>query len=378
MPLPADKSNKVRVYLALCGKLLPFVPLKWKPVAGAALNLALVLLAAITVPEMVNTGGGTPPAPAPGYYASAITVDMEDLDLRVENGVAQVLRTVAPLQGDVAPQAPLMTWENTNVRSGTLMRWCLAELAGDRDAADTLRETLNELSGKFPRNIRWQEACPGDYSAGLSAEIDCGIGDQAVACAVYLGATRGRVSVNGKFAREGRISRSGKRVAWAHEVQHLLMNLGHNNCGVVIDPASGRAVPSVMAAIILPDGPTCTEPGAMGLTPDDWPLAVQYYNLQPAATPTATATATRTADPTATATSTPEPTPTRAPTPTARTQRVVLQEWVPNGTCTNPIDGWCRREVTLSQAPSGAYYVIKVRLPDGSERLVGDFQWVEP
>jgi hypothetical protein len=212
-----------------------------------------------------------------------------------------------------------MDWEDRNVREGRTQVWCLR--AADPEAAGIFRQVLSDLAGRFApqgrSGIAWRESCRGaTYKLTDRAAEQCGIGDGAVACAGptnYCGRTAlgdawcgGEVSYNRNY-REYTLSNgargsapgldaAGLKLALSHEVSHLLLNLGHNNCGTVLDPVTGRAVPSAMAALYLPGGPSCTRPSATGLTEADWLLSLGYYDFGPAP---ATATPEPTAAPTA-------------------------------------------------------------------------------
>ena len=136
-----------------------------------------------------------------------------------------------------------------------------------------------------------------------------------------------------------------------------MLNLGHNSCGRVVDPDTGKSVPSVMAALYLPSGPSCTEPPATGLTEEDWPQAIRYYGLG--------------------AGNRPPPTPTPTPAP-----RYEAQIWAPesaNPDCTGTRwQGWCVPSVpiTLPRQPSCA--VIIRRNEDGSGEWVSECVGVRP
>lgn len=297
-------------FLARFGRRLSRVPSRWRPAAAALLALVSAVGVGLCARGTYETAPTT-------YQASALTADFRDVELRVDpvRGTGRITREVggAPDDDEASEeQAPIMDWNNQDVRDGAVMRWCLQE--GDVAAQQILRDVLGELGRVFPRNVRWEETCPGSYSLGPTAQLDCPMPTgEAVACAVYYGARAGRVSYNGNY-RAGRapgLSDAGMRVALAHEAQHLILNLGHNDCGVILDPRTRQPVASVMTPLYLPDGPSCSQPPARGLEPADWPLAVAYYNLN---TPTPTVTPT----PRPTATPTPRATPTAAPLPFTR------------------------------------------------------------
>jgi hypothetical protein len=298
--------------------------------------------------------------------ATAITADFRDLTLRVDRraGRSEVVHAVAPLSPHTdAPAAPLMDWRNDDVRTGSVMTWCLKSL--EPTSAAALRRALDELARRFPTDgsrpgVRWKESCPGAYTTGNTADTDCP-GVDAVACAVYYGPRNGRVSISQTYLnRYGHLS-GWREVAIAHEVQHIVLNLGHNPCGVIRDPDTGRPVPSVMTPVDLIAGQSCSDPPARWLTPDDWYWAVRYYRLDggqggggggdPSPSPS------------------PSPTPTPTPTPTAAT----VQLWAYPGEgaiCPVPLSGeWC--VVSIADAPRAWWRWV---YPDRE----GPFQEVRP
>lgn len=266
--------------------------------------------------------GGGPAVIAPQGRVAAITADLRDVDIvQRPDGSGRVIRATDSGGGHDQPAAPLMDWEDRNVREGRTQVWCLR--AADAEAQGVFRQVLTDLATRFApqgrSGIAWRESCRGaTYSLTDRAAEQCGIGDGAVACAgpaSYCGRTAlgdawcgGEVSYNRGYrlyttsgGRQGTapgLDTAGLRLALSHEVSHLLLNLGHNNCGTVIDPASGRAVPSAMSALYLPSGPSCTRPPATGLTEADWLLSLGYYDFGPA--PAATVTPSATPAPTAT------------------------------------------------------------------------------
>ncbi|MGE0371937.1 MAG: hypothetical protein AB7Q01_08625 [Gammaproteobacteria bacterium] len=256
--------------------------------AGAILFAALLygLIVTILQPDR------TPDAALRGWSPLAVTtVHQQSLTLGHKDGETRTLQSVSA--------APVLDWYNEDVAAGQTMTWCLAD--ADPAAAAIGREVLNGLAAEFPPpfpsapGIAWTETCDGAaYSLGPTAQVDCGIGANALGCAAPDGGEwrdgiyhfrQGRMSYNGEY-RDGLIEPglddNGMRVVLAHEIQHLALTLDHNNCGVIRD-ADGRAVPSVMTPIYLPSGPSCSEPGATGLTPADWPGAIERYGLTPAA-----------------------------------------------------------------------------------------------
>lgn len=269
----------------------------------------LSVLAGFTLSEQTSPAKRLPPTPR----FAAITADLQDVDIhRAPDGTARIVRAAHPRDG-AAPAAPLMDWEDRNVREGNTLVWCMAD--ADAEAADVMRGILDRLTARFPpagqSGIRWREDCGGaTYSLGADAYDQCGIGDGAVACAGpthYCGQTvagdawcGGRVTYNGHYreyttsgGRRGiapGLDRAGLVTALAHEVQHLLLNLGHNACGIVTDPATGQPVPSVMTAVNLPSGPSCSRPAAADLAPADWTYALSYYTFGAIVAPPATTT----------------------------------------------------------------------------------------
>lgn len=268
---------------------------------AAVLLTAVSVLAGFVLREQTAAPVHLPPAPR----LAAITADLQDVSLvRQPDGTTRIVAAASPREGS-APAAPLMDWEDRNVREGNTTVWCLAE--ADPEAAEVMRSVLDRLASRFTpagqSGIRWRESCDGaTYALGADAYDQCGIGDGAVACAGpthYCGRTAagdafcgGRITYNGHYrdytlsaGRRGLapgLDRQGLVAALAHEVQHLLLNLGHNACGTVLDPVTGRAVPSVMTALSLPSGPSCSRPAATDLTEADWTLALDYYQFGPA------------------------------------------------------------------------------------------------
>ncbi len=290
-----------------------------------AITAAFGLMAFVFLGREHGLLGGGPTIIPPAARVAAITVDLKDVDItRDPNGAGRVVRSAAPAEGRDVPAAPLMDWEDDNVRTGRTEVWCLK--AADPDARAIFREVLDTLSARFKPDgrsgIGWRESCGKDatYKLTGTAYDQCGIGDSAVACAgpnTYCGPTAhgdawcgGHVSYNGHY-RDYTLSggqrglspgldAAGVKVALSHEVQHLLLNLGHNSCGTVLDPVTGKAVSSVMTALYLPSGPSCSKPAAVGLAESDWVLALGYYDFGPAtssATPASTPTATATPAP---------------------------------------------------------------------------------
>jgi hypothetical protein len=394
---PEQNKKLWDTVLQILGTILPMVPSRWRPLAASVVTTLAVLGAALFITGNVPTpGGGEQLRSTP---MTAITFDQRDLELRVQrdskgnakSDIQVVSDTGArSASGEAVPQAPLMDWENIDVRLGRTQTWCLQE--ADANAQQIFRDVMNELSAAFPTDgstpgIRWQEACPGPYTLGATAQIQCG--DGAVACAgpsFWVEApysapagsftyANGRVSYNGDYrdhywrqdAGSGsQLSDIGMKVALAHEVQHIELNLGHNGCGRVVDPTTGQAVPSTMSPIYLPDGPTCTEPGATGLTTADWPLAIKYYALAARRSPRPS----------------PSPSPSPSPTPAPQT-KVITQIWthqsqVPACPTTFQGGGWCVQSVDVGPVPAGGAWLVHIKVrPDGGMDF-GPFERVDP
>jgi hypothetical protein len=339
-PNPELKNSLVALLEAI-GKFLPFVPDRWHAAAAGLLGFLLLLVGAIFATTQAPGGGPTAPSFIP---ATAITVDLRDLTLTKDKHTGQVKSAVA---ADAVPIAPLMDWENIDVRLGRVQTWCLQE--ADVGAQQVFRDVMNQLSATFPRNIRWQEGCPGPYTLGRDAEVQCGGG--SVACAgpqAWVEAPY-KAPANSFTYANGRVTYSG--------VQHIELNLGHNVCGY--SPAS------VMAPIYLPDGPTCTNPGAPGLEPEDWGNAIAYYGLdQPgggAKPPIAT----------------PSPSPSPSPTPVPGRRQIQAQLWLykpPSCPVTMSADGWCVTVYNLGGVPdSGEWATFVTVSPTGAIEFPDDF-----
>lgn len=318
MPTPNPQNQRDKalfsVLLETFYKLLPFVPVKWRPAVAAFLTFLAVLLGIVYAEQQVNQ------PTEPSRPVSMVTIDGRDVDGRVKGGVLSVACTASNQARCVAP---LMDWENKDVREGRVLSWCMAE-ANDAPAEDIVRGLLNELSARFPANVRWTEQCPGQYTFAGTAGADCGSPD-ALACAVYLGERAGRVSFNGQlragFLSPG-LSDRGMKIAMAHEIQHLLLNLDHTQCD--------NPEPSAMSPIYLPDGPSCAR--ATGLEPYDWAKAIEYYALQGGNQPT------------------PTPTPSPTPVPDNR-RRLYVRVW--NEGC----GGWCVQTVDLGDVAASGTWV---------------------
>lgn len=389
-PTPPPEQDRATVLRQINEALLRLLPLigpeapysraiQWV-ITIVALGFAL---AAMLSSQAVTVPTDTRPGVLPGEVvrASMVTADYRDLDLMVDRrtGQATIIRRTVPLAtGDSAPAAPLMDWDNQDVRQGNVMRWCLTGL--DPTAARELRAALAELAKRFPPEekvvllpfphtergpgIRWEEKCPGSYTAGNTAAQDCGAArpEDVVACAVYEGPRAGRVSVS-QFYADRFPGGSWLGLAVAHEVQHLMLNLGHNPCGTVLDPITREPVASAMSPLDVARGQSCSQPPATGLTPADWHYAYDYYGLSrtpPGAPPTVTPTLAPT----------PSPTPTPPPTPTPV---VVARVWVESSRTqdgTVIFDGYWRVLDTALPPPppdgKGAAYSFGVRRPDGS------------
>lgn len=314
------------------------------------------------------------------YHASAVTSDYRDVDLTIDRrtGAPTIRRALgASAAGSSIDAAPLLgrEWENKDVREGREMRWCLQDL--DVASAHYLREALDTLAREFPTTgggkagIRWRETCDrAPYTTGRTAAQDCGM-EGAVACAVIYSPTSGRVSVGQAFLDAYRDRNEWRRVAMAHEVQHLLLALGHNSCGKILDPVTGQPVGSVMTPVDLVRGTSCSEPPAYGLEPADWHYALAYYGLKRGGQPPAN-------QPTPVPTPIPTPAPTPRPTPTAQ---VAAQRWVraSDEPCASPSDGLCIQTYPLDPPPpAGAWYPIVVGNGAGGLTFPFGFPFVAP
>lgn len=342
-------------------------------------TLLAVIAALFALRQAGELGGPTDTKTmvTPQRRVSAITVDLHDYDIVIpKQGDPRVIKDTAPSLV-AKPLAPLMDWEDRNVRQGDTQVWCLA--GADPEAQDIFRNILNQLGGRFTpqgrSGIRWRESCNGNtYSLQSNAYDQCGIGDGAAACAgpnTYCGVTikgdawcGGDVSYNGHF-RDFTLSHAdrglspgldaaGLKTALSHEVQHLLLNLGHVGCGVVLSGA-GKPVASVMAPLYMPSGPSCTTPPAAGLVAADWELSLGYYDFGPAPSQP-----------------TPEPTPTPAPTPPPAPPKgpdVYVERWVDGGTdhCDVQLGTYCitKQQVPAPDAKPTSYDLIRV-FADGS------------
>ncbi|MGD9895373.1 MAG: hypothetical protein AB7R89_16145 [Dehalococcoidia bacterium] len=292
------------------------------------------------------------------YQATALTAGRADLDLTVPKsnvtaatveeakpGRPVALTTALP-EGTAEPAAPLMTWYNADVAEGKTQRWCLL---GDADLNDIVRDILNDLAAAFPQNVRWVEDCanPAYWAGEGRAAIDCGM-DQAVGCAVYLSDRSGRVTHNPAYTDTRPNRLQVLRTTYAHELQHLALNLGHNPCGVILDPANGQPVPSVMTPVDLGRGASCSEPAARGLEPADWFYAYGYYDIPVPGVP-------------------PEPSP--GPPPA---RQIAIEIWLPKaGDCPAGYaawDTWCvTRSDTAPLPPDAAGWSHRVEIqPDGT------------
>lgn len=276
----------------------------------AILAVLFALVAGVLAAREAGYLGGGPEAAAPAPRLAALTADRKDMTLLREDGAVREIARTNP-NGTVSDAAPLMDWEDRNVRTGATQVWCLRD--ADPEARDVLRDILTTLAQRFApqgrSGIVWRESCQNaTYSLGKDAQTQCGIGDGALACAGpthYCGRTvkgdawcGGHLSYNGNYrqytlsgGRQGLspgLDGGGLRAALSHEVQHLLLNLGHNDCGVVRDPLTRLPVPSIMTGVVLPSGPSCSVPPAAGLADADWTFALTYYDFGPAAAPTPT------------------------------------------------------------------------------------------
>lgn len=363
----------------------------WRFVVGSGVVFLIALLAALGL--FAGATGTVPGAsgPVPVAPLSAITTDQRDIDLSRDKKTGSVteIRAAAPAKAGTAAQAPLMNWESRDTREGRVTVWCMS--GADTEAAGVLREILNQLAGRFPTDgsragIRWREDCKkATYRLDNTAQVHCGVGDNAVACASpesYCGTTKygdawcgGHLSYNGNYrdytitggARGSApgLDRQGLVVALSHEVQHLLLNLGHNGCGRIVDPDTGQRVASVMTPLLLPSGPSCSEPAAKGLEPADWTQALGYYALGAPSPPL-----------------TPTPTPTPRP---SKPRLLGAQTWfdtrIVAGPCPNPPSGeWCVNTTTLIPIPDTpeARIPLVIVEPDDSFSYPYDFPKVGP
>lgn len=376
---PSLRVIAVQVWEALRAVLvwlLPFTPPRYAGIAIAAFGLLCAVVAFFLYPSADPQNLIVRPA-----RLAALTVDGRDLDIqRPAGGAARIVRSVGRAPSGVAEQAPLMDWEVRPIRRGESTNWCFQ---GDPEANDVARAVLTQLAGRFPprggAGFVWREDCNrATFFVKDTAQEHCGIGNGAVACAGperFCGTSEwgdswcgGTVSYNGNYrqytlsgGRRGDapgLDRQGLVVAFAHEVQHLVLNLGHNSCGRVLDSQTNRAVPSVMTPLYLPSGPSCSDPPAQGLTEEDWPLALQYYRITTGTTP-------------------PSPTPTA--TPSARYE---AQIWAPDAANPNcpgeRWQGWCVPSVPIPMPQSPACAVIIRRNPDGTGEWVSECVGVRP
>lgn len=321
-------------------------------VALAALVLGVAAAALVRQPVTDLIRG------EPLYQATALTAGHADLDLTVPKanitaatvaeakpGRPVALVTALP-DGTAAPAAPLMTWYNADVDEGAVQHWCLL---GDPGLNDIVRDTLNDLAAAFPDNVRWVEDCanPAYWAGEGRAAIDCGM-DQAVGCAVYLSDRSGRVSHNPAYTNTRPNRLAVLRVTYAHELQHVVLNIGHDPCGVILDPVSSLPVPSVMTPIDLGRGASCSEPAAHGLEPSDWHYVYGYYRI---------------------------PLPVAAPTPApnpAPAHQIAIEIWLPKtGDCPAEYQPWAAfcvarsAAVALPRGASGWSHRVEV-MPSGA------------
>lgn len=384
---PTDEQKRTLI-VGVIRAIIPFVA----PRYGRWLELlaSTVISVALAVAFIRVTDIPTPYVNDQYVYASAILADMRDVDLKINKRTKRgtVIRTTSPLSpGDSSPAAPVMNWENADIRNGRPMVWCLSGM--DPIATGYWRDVLNELATNYPppsaaeiaadptlsrAGVVWRESCSGhSYTVGNTATTDCGgAPGEVVACAVYEGNRAGRVSIAQEFLTRYSGLRDWRKVAMAHEGQHIILNLGHNACGVVRDPLDNKAVPSVMTPVVVESGRSCSDPPATGLVSADHYYAIGYYKLRPRGD--------RPPPPA------PTPSPTPSPTPTPRGEcPVVAREWIEAWrTSEGQVwpDGYWRVVDTVLPCPPadgrGAHYSIGVRQPDGSIEWRTEFPRITP
>lgn len=313
------------------------------------------LTAAITaIVALIASVFGVSYVASPSYEATMLTAPTmggdigEDVDLTVNKGLKGTIHGFSSIA-----QTPLIDgWEQSDVRSGTVMPWCLQE-SRDEEAKQYMRAALNELAALFPNSVKWRETCDGSqrYTFGDTAATDCG--SQAIACAVYMGSNRGRVSINPTYTN-GRSQL--KRIAIYHEQLHITLSVFHTGCGA--DPDSEI---SIMSPANLSTQQPCHTPPGTGLHEPDYRLAVQKYNLQGGGTQ-------------------PTPTPRPTATPEPAVKRAVLRRWtLPewNPGCQPQVQGWCI-DSNAAVTSRGAWMQIVVIDRDGRESGPFGFTFVEP
>jgi hypothetical protein len=141
-------------------------------------RLILAGLAAIGIAGGAAIGGRETAPQEPikeVHQVSVLTVDGQDYDGIVVNG---------KLVEGILPAAPIeQSWVNEDLAQKRVMTWCLAGLPSE-EARQVARSVLTRLYGFWSNLPLWQEGCIGTYEVDDTAHIDCGIGDQAAACAM--------------------------------------------------------------------------------------------------------------------------------------------------------------------------------------------------
>jgi len=227
---------------------------------GSKLSKVLPIVAGGVIGFAAATQTSLPADPAV-HPVSVVTVDGRDYDGIVANGT---------MLTEIQPVAPIMNWENQDLRNKATMSWCLSRLP-DEARKQVARAILTTVYGWYQTLPMWQESCSRtNYFFDDTAQTDCGIGDQAVGCAVYKGSNAFVISFNGNLYRSKQCTISCVRSTLAHEVGHAF-NLGHTTCQNV--------EPSSMSPIILPDGPACASQGVPEPIPADYRDAEAYYGL---------------------------------------------------------------------------------------------------
>lgn len=332
--------------------------------------IAAMAVAALSVLTLTTVSTDNPVSTAvleeQTYKASALTAGQSDLFITVPRSninaqtqedaeaASPVSVVAAQAEGQSTPAAPILGWYNRSFDEGRTQHWCLQ---GDPQVNDVIREILIKLNQAFPDNFIWIEDCsnPSYYGGAGRAAIECGM-QSAVACAVYVGDTAGRVSHNPAYtdARPNRLQIL--RVAYAHELQHLL-DLDHTPCGVNLDPGSHQPVASVMTPVDLDRGSSCSDPPALGLEPSDWYWLYDKYDI---AKPQAT------------------------PPPTPQGTQIAVEAWI-IGTVPCPVgteqwDTYCVSRSSPVLVPEGlTAWVHKVRIrPDGVVEWIDDWQYIDP
>lgn len=238
----------------------------------------------------------------------------------------------------IVPAAPLMTdqWLNLDIKENKPMAWCLSAIASE--PAAIMRDLLDKLYSRY--GLTWTESCPSTYFVTDLAQIECGIGDGAVACATYTGQRGSKLSYNGDRYRNGSCRTGCIRSAMAHELGHFFM-LDHTPCDL--------PVPSTMSPIYLPDGPACAAQGNPDFSWQDFELAEVFYGLSPGGNTVSV--------------------------------EVKLQRWIENSreSCPQPSGEWCIQTGKEVQGPTrnGPWYTI-VRDQTGQLTYLTPFVEVYP